>query len=65
MEQRNMGKKSERVAANVTPETKDRIEEQLDYGDHISDWVREAIFEKLEREEASEGNPKIAPTSSD
>jgi hypothetical protein len=55
-----MSKKSERVAANVTPETKERIESQLDYGDHISDWLREAIHEKLERQEADEGNPKTA-----
>lgn len=51
-----MSDKTERVAANVTPETKKRIEEELDYGDHISDWLREAIDEKLERD-GDEGNP--------
>lgn len=51
-----MGKKTERVAANVTPEVKQQIEGQLEYGDHISDWLREAIEEKLERDGAGTGN---------
>jgi len=65
MEHWNMSEMSERVATNVTPETKERIEGQLDYGDHISEWLREAIEEKLERDGGSQGNPEPAAMSAD
>lgn len=58
-----MTKRSERVAANVTPQKKERIESQLDYGDHISDWLREAIDEKLARQEDAEGNQNPIPAT--
>lgn len=60
MERWNMAKKTERVATNVTPEKKEQIENELDYGDHISDWLREAIDEKLARDDGDQGNPKVA-----
>lgn len=47
----------EMIGVRVTQETKERIEEQLEYGDSMSEWVREAILLRLESEgEGSEGN---------
>lgn len=37
----------------------DRIEDQLTYGDHKSEWIREAIRMRFEAE-AAEGNPSAA-----
>jgi hypothetical protein len=65
MEHWNMSEKSERVATNVTPGTKERIEAQLDYGDHISEWLRDAIEKKLDRDEGAEGNSKPAVVAAD
>lgn len=50
----------ELIGVRVDPEVKERIEGQLEYGDSISGWVRTAIEQRLEREEASEGNPNQA-----
>jgi hypothetical protein len=58
---RAMTKKTERVAASVEPETKEEIENELEYGDTISDWVREAIREKLERDcEGEKGKKTVS-----
>lgn len=67
MEHRNMTNRSEKVAANVTPEEKERIKEQLEYGDSISDWVRDAVLEKLENAEqgCDSGKPTGAGTAAD
>jgi len=37
----------------------DAIEDQLEYGDSRAGWIREAVEQRLEREE-SEGNPTTA-----
>ena len=53
------------IGVRVDPEIKQRIEDQLEYGDSISGWVRQAIEERLEREEAAEGNLKAVPQTAD
>jgi len=55
----------EYIGVRVDEETKDRIEEQLEYGDSLSGWVREAIDERLARQEADEGNPNAAAMTAD
>lgn len=65
MEQWNMAEKSERISTSVTPETRERIEARLEYGDEMSAWIREAIFEKLEKDEDTEGNPHAATSTAD
>lgn len=37
----------ETFGISVPPETADRIEEQLEYGDSRSEWVRQAIDQRL------------------
>jgi Arc/MetJ-type ribon-helix-helix transcriptional regulator len=47
----------EMIGVRVTEETKGRIEEQLEYGDSMSEWVREAILLRLEsKTDGMEGN---------
>ncbi|WP_323192437.1 hypothetical protein [Halostella sp. PRR32] len=46
----------EYIGVRVDEEKKKRIEDQLEYGDSLSEWVREAIDQRLERDEADEGN---------
>lgn len=54
------------VAARVSKEKKQRIESQLSYGDHIQDWLEDAIDQKLAAaEEDGEGNPKMAANTAD
>jgi len=53
------------IGVRVDPETKDRIEAQLEYGDSLSGWVRQAIEERLEREENTEGNRNKALQTAD
>lgn len=45
-----MGEKSSQIGFRIDEETREIIEEELDYGDHISEWVRVAIEERIERE---------------
>lgn len=44
------------VACRVHPGKKRAITDQLDYGEHIQDWLEAAIDEKLEREGIDVGN---------
>lgn len=54
------------VAARVPKEKKERIESQLSYGDHIQDWLEDAIDQKLAAaEEAEEGNANLAANTAD
>ena len=43
----------------------DQVDEQLSYGDSRAEWIREAIRQRLEREEMSEGNRSQQTTSAD
>lgn len=43
------------VAARVSEKKKQRIEDQLSYGDHIQDWLEDAIDRKLETELQHDG----------
>lgn len=47
------------VGARVPPKKKKQIQEQLDYGDTIQDWIEDAIDRKLT--EAEEGNSNTTP----
>lgn len=54
------------VAARVSKQKKQRIESQLSYGDHIQDWLEDAIDQKLAAAEGDgEGNPKLAAKTAD
>ncbi|QBI90075.1 uncharacterized protein ChaoS9_350 [Halobacterium phage ChaoS9] len=55
------------VAARVPKEKKERIEAQLSYGDHIQDWVEDAIDRKLAavEEAEEEGNPNLTAQTAD
>ena len=53
------------VAARVPEEKKERIEAQLNYGDHIQDWLEDAIDRKLAEEAEDEGNPNLAAQTAD
>lgn len=46
----------EMIGVRITEETKERIEDQLEYGDSVSGWVRDAIELKFETQENMEGN---------
>lgn len=43
------------VGARVSKEKKQQIENQLSYGDHIQDWLEDAIDRKLEAEIQDDG----------
>lgn len=43
---------------------RDAIDSQLEYGDSRSQWIREAIVEKLERDDES-GNDSLAAAFAD
>lgn len=43
------------VGARVSKEKKQQIENQLSYGDHIQDWLEDAIDRKLEAELQDDG----------
>jgi hypothetical protein len=67
-DEQSEGSKNERVvvAARVPKEKKKRIESQLSYGDHIQDWLEDAIDQKLAAaEEAEEGNENLAAKTAD
>lgn len=55
-----------RISFTLPDELEEELNSHLSYGDNRSEWIREAVREKLERErEASEGNlnsPAIAMT---
>lgn len=46
----------ERITVSLPPELAEQINEQLDYGDSRSEWIREAIKLRLETEQQA-GNP--------
>ena len=50
-----MSEKDEQIAVRVDRETKAIIAEQLGYRDSMSEWVREAIEERIAKE-GLEGN---------
>ena len=39
---------------------RDQIDKQLEYGDSRSEWIRQAIREKLERADGGQGNDSAA-----
>lgn len=41
----------EDVVVFLKPETKEAVEAQLDYGDSRSGWIRDAVDERLARED--------------
>lgn len=52
------------LAVRVSPEMMDRIEQQLEYGDTKSGWVRETIQQRLEQIEKDEsGNGMVSNTA--
>ena len=58
--------KTERISTSITPDVKQKIrvvaaEERR----QMSDWVREAIHEKLERDGHQEGNPTTGEQPAD
>jgi metal-responsive CopG/Arc/MetJ family transcriptional regulator len=55
---------SKRITVSLPDDVHDRLNDRLDYGDNRSEWVAEAIVEKLDRE-ADEGNPKATPATAD
>jgi hypothetical protein len=56
-------KDSERVmvGARVPKEKKKRIQEQLDYGDTLQDWVEDAIDRKLTEAEEGKSKTEVGP----
>lgn len=49
---------TERISVSLPDELVEDLNNHLDYGDNRSEWVADAIREKLNREqEAQEGNP--------
>lgn len=55
--------KSEDVTVTMPEDLVDEIEDQLDYGDSRSEWIRQAIKERLEQ---GEGNTnRMTPTTAD
>lgn len=50
------------VTVPIPEEMNSAIEGQLEYGDSKAGWIREAIRQRLEAEEAAEGNstPRMA-----
>jgi hypothetical protein len=53
-----MGKKQ--IGVWVDEETKAQIEDRLGYGDSLSEWVREAIDDRLEHED-TDGEDRSTP----
>jgi metal-responsive CopG/Arc/MetJ family transcriptional regulator len=53
------------ISVSVSEELVERVNDQLEYGDSRSEWVEEAIAEKLEREqhEDAQGNANSPPTA--
>jgi len=53
------------ISVSVSEELVEEVNELLDYGDSRSEWVEEAIAEKLERDrrEDAEGNSNSPPTA--
>lgn len=56
-----MGDK-EMLGVRISPELMDRMEEQLEYGDTKSGWVREAIRQRLEKIECDESGNRPSQT---
>jgi metal-responsive CopG/Arc/MetJ family transcriptional regulator len=54
------------ISVSVSEDLVEDLNEWLDYGDSRSEWVEEAIAEKLEREQRddTQGNPNLAQASS-
>ena len=50
MRECRMSESTQTVSTYLPKDLEDALEEQLDYGDSKSDWVREAIERRLERE---------------
>jgi len=51
---------TEQLGIKVEPEMREAIEEELEYGDTISGWVREAIRQRLEEEKGKKWNKEEA-----
>ena len=51
------------VTVTMPEDLVQEIDENLDYGDSRSEWIRQAVLERLE-ESSREGNPKAAPLTS-
>ncbi|MDL0127108.1 ribbon-helix-helix domain-containing protein [Halobacterium salinarum] len=41
----------------------DEIDAQLEYGDSRSEWIREAVRQRLDQEADAEGNPNPTPAT--
>ena len=54
-----------RITISLPDDVADRVDGQLEYGDSRSGWIQQAIEERLEREEATEGNPKPMMSTAD
>lgn len=55
------------VGARISKEKKERIKEQLSYGEYIQDWLEDAIDRKLAEveEEDDSGNRLMAAAPAD
>ncbi|MDQ2053203.1 ribbon-helix-helix domain-containing protein [Halobellus sp. H-GB7] len=55
------------ISISLSEELVDEVDDRLEYGDSRSEWIEEAVVEKLEREstgDSAEGNSIPAATSS-
>lgn len=52
------------ITVPMPKDLRDAIDSQLEYGDSRSQWIREAIVEKLERDDES-GNDSLAAAFAD
>jgi len=59
----NMGNTKD-VTVTMPEELVDEIEDQLEYGDSRSGWIREAVEERLERETQGNSN-RMTPATAD
>lgn len=55
----------ERITISLDEELAERLNDRLEYGDSRSEWVREAIIQRLEREEADTGNQTAVVEAAD
>ena len=53
----------DRISISIPEDLKDEIDDQLEYGDSRSEWIREAIEERLERERGEENTETTAQTA--
>ena len=53
-----IGDDSESITFSMDSELVEDVESQLDYGDTRSEWIRQAVRERLRREVWDDGRPE-------